>query len=135
MNIRILTPLCAAALAAATLMAPASVQAATAQELLAQLNAQAPSPGNAGRGQTFFTSKHGKEWSCSSCHTSSPLQAGQHAATGKTIQPLAPAANAQRFTDTAKVEKWLRRNCNDVVGRECNAQEKADILAWLTSVQ
>ncbi len=107
----------------------------TLTELLTQMNAQAPSPGNAGRGQAFFTSKHGKEWSCSSCHTSNPLQAGQHAATGKTIQPLAPAANAQRFTDTAKVEKWFRRNCNDVVGRECNAQEKADILAWLTSVQ
>ena len=58
-----------------------------------------------------------------------------HAATGKTIQPLAPAANAQRFTDTAKVEKWFRRNCNDVVGRECSAQEKADILAWLSSQQ
>ena len=135
MNYRILTPLCAAALAAAAVVAPFSAQAATAQELLTQMNAQAPSPGNAGRGQVFFTSKHGKEWSCSSCHTSNPLQAGQHAATGKTIQPLAPAANAQRFTDTAKVEKWFRRNCNDVVGRECSAQEKADILAWLSSQQ
>ena len=133
MNLRIHTPRVAAALVAAAVIIPVRAHAATAQELLVHMNAQAPSPGNAGRGQLFFTSKQGKEWSCSSCHTSNPLQAGQHAATGKAIQPLAPAANAQRFTDTAKVEKWFRRNCNDVAGRECSVQEKADILAWLTS--
>jgi len=47
------------------------------------------------------------------------------------ISPLAPAANPQRFTDSRKVEKWFRRNCGDVLDRECTAQEKADVLAWL----
>jgi hypothetical protein len=60
-----------------------------------------------------------------------PRARGKHASTGKPITPLAPAFNAQRFTDEAKTEKWFRRNCNDVVGRECTAAEKADVLAWL----
>jgi len=51
------------------------------------------------------------------------------------VQPLAPAANGQRFTDPAKVEKWFRRNCNDVLGRECSAAEKADVLSWLLSLK
>ena len=48
---------------------------------------------------------------------------------------MAPAFNAERFTDAAKVEKWFRRNCNDVVGRECTAAEKADVLAWLSTLK
>ena len=63
-----------------------------------------------------------------------PAAEGQHASTGKHIAPLAPAANPQRFTDAAKTEKWFRRNCKEVVGRECTAGEKADVLAWLLSV-
>jgi hypothetical protein len=51
--------------------------------------------------------------------------------TGKAIAPLAPAANAERFTDAGKAEKWFRRNCNDVLGRACTASEKADVLAYL----
>jgi hypothetical protein len=31
----------------------------------------------------------------------------------------------------AKVDKWFRRNCNDVLKRECTPVEKADVLAWL----
>ena len=42
-----------------------------------------------------------------------------------------PAFNPERFTETAKVDKWFRRNCNDVLKRECTAAEKADVLAWL----
>jgi len=37
--------------------------------------------------------------------------------------------------DPAKVEKWFRRNCNDVMGRECTAGEKADVLAWLLTLK
>jgi len=90
---------------------------------------------SAGRGRAFFTAPHGREWSCASCHTNDPVAAGRHAATGKAIAPLAPAANAERFTSAAKVEKWFRRNCNDVAGRACTAQEKADILAWLVAAK
>jgi hypothetical protein len=64
-----------------------------------------------------------------------PTQAGKHASTGKPIGALAPAFNSERFVETAKTEKWFRRNCNDVVGRECTAAEKADALAWLLSLK
>jgi len=87
------------------------------------------------RGEQFFRGKHGEEWSCSSCHTESPLQPGRHARTGKTISPLAPAGDAMRFTDSAKVEKWFKRNCNDVLSRACTAAEKGDVLTWLTSLR
>jgi hypothetical protein len=29
------------------------------------------------------------------------------------------------------VEKWFRRNCNDVLGRTCTPSEKADVMAYL----
>jgi hypothetical protein len=86
---------------------------------------------SAARGERFFNSPHGNEWSCASCHGNPPTAAGKHAKTGKAIAPLAPAANAERFADAAKVEKWFRRNCNDVLGRACTPAEKADVLAWL----
>jgi uncharacterized membrane protein len=97
--------------------------------------AQSGQPAVAARGQEFFTSKHGKDWSCSSCHTAHPTVDGKHASTGKVIAPMAPAFHPQRFTDAAKTEKWFRRNCNDVVGRECSAGEKADVLSWLASLK
>ena len=56
------------------------------------------------------------------------------AATGKPIAAMAPAFNPERFTDAAKTEKWFRRNCNDVIGRECSAAEKADVLGWLRTL-
>jgi hypothetical protein len=86
---------------------------------------------SAERGRTFFQSTHGGDWSCSSCHTQNPTTPGKHAKTGKTIAPLAPSANAERFTSVAEAEKWFKRNCNDVMGRECTAQEKGDVLAYL----
>lgn len=89
----------------------------------------------AGRGADFFRSRHGAEWSCGSCHTDNPASIGRHASTGKPIRPLAPAANPLRLTDEAKVEKWFRRNCRDVLGRECTPREKADLVAWLISIQ
>ena len=109
--------------------------AATPAELEAAYTAQAGAPVNPERGRTLFTTTHGREWRCSSCHGAVPTQPGHHAATGKPIAALAPAFNAERFTDAAKVEKWFRRNCNDVVGRECTAAEKADVLSWLRTLK
>lgn len=123
-----------AVLAAAGFFA-AVAQAATPTELLNGYVTQSGQAAQAARGQAFFTEKHGKEWSCSTCHTTQPTVNGKHATTGKVIEPMAPAANAQRFTDAAKTEKWFRRNCNDVVGRECTAGEKADVLAWLITLK
>ncbi len=102
---------------------------------LANWSAQAGSPGNAARGQSFFRAKHGGEWSCASCHGTPPTKDGKHANTGKVIPPLAPAFNAKAFTDTAKVDKWFKRNCKDVLSRECSAGEKADLLAYLNSLK
>lgn len=109
--------------------------AATPAELLAGYTAQAGQPANAARGETFFKASHGQDWQCTSCHGKSPMVGGRHASTDKTIEPLAPAANAKRFTDSAKVEKWFRRNCKDVLARECTAVEKADVLAWLMTLR
>jgi len=47
----------------------------------------------------------------------------------------APAANPARFTDRTAVELNFRINCKDVVGRECTAAEKADVLAWLLTLK
>ena len=121
----------AGALALMSLAAPA----ATPAELQAGYTAQAGAPPAAGRGQQFFTGTHGREWSCASCHGALPTQPGKHASTGKAIGALAPAFNPERFTDPAKAEKWFRRNCNDVAGRDCSAAEKADVLAWLNSLK
>lgn len=117
------------------LLATGAALAETPQSFLADYAQQAGAPGNATRGQQFFTSRHGGQWSCASCHGQQPTQDGRHASTGKLMAPLAPAANPQRFTDPRKVEKWFRRNCGDVLDRECTAQEKADVLAWLNSLR
>jgi cytochrome c peroxidase len=120
------------------LSAPARAQAPA--DFLAGFERQArqTDPGfqgfSAERGRQFFTRTHGGDWSCASCHTDAPATTGKHAKTGKSIQPLAPAANPERFTSAAKVEKWFKRNCNDVLGRACTAQEKGDVLAWLMHV-
>lgn len=119
-----------------TIVAPyPDARAATPAQLLSGYTAQAGAPPTPARGQQFFTTRHGRDWSCSSCHGAVPTQAGKHAVTGKAIGPLAPAFNAERFTDSAKAEKWFRRNCNDVVGRECTAAEKADVLSWLMTLK
>ena len=109
--------------------------AATPAELMNAYSAQAGAAPQPARGQQFFTAQHGRDWSCASCHGALPVLGGKHAATGKPIAPLAPAFNPARFTDAAKTEKWFRRNCNDVVGRECGAAEKADVLSWLLTLK
>ena len=45
-----------------------------------------------------------------------------------------PSVNPARFQDRAKADKWFKRNCNDTVGRDCTAAEKADVLAYLISL-
>jgi mono/diheme cytochrome c family protein len=123
------------ALAGLSVLSAFAAHAATPGELAAGYAQQAGAATDPARGQALFTHNQGREWSCSSCHGARPVQPGQHAATAKPIAALAPAANAQRFTDPAKVEKWFRRNCNDVLGRECSAGEKADVLGWLISLK
>jgi len=119
----------------ATLVSALPAQAVTPTDLLAGYRGAAGIAPAAERGRELFTTTHGREWSCASCHGPSPTQQGRHAGTGKLIAPLAPASNAERFTDAAKAEKWFRRNCTDVLSRECTAAEKADVLAWLLTLK
>jgi len=111
-----------------------TVSAATPQDLLKSYEVQSGKASSV-RGEQFFNAKHGKEWSCASCHDNPPNHDTKHIVTGKVIKPLAPSANPARFTDDAKVEKWFKRNCNDVLGKDCSAQEKADVLSWLMTVK
>lgn len=119
------------AIITALLLLSAGAQAEAPRDFLARFEKEAGASGSADRGARLFTTKQGGEWSCASCHTERPTQAGRHAKTDKPITALAPAANPERFTDAAKVEKWFRRNCNDTFNRVCSAQEKADVMAWL----
>lgn len=110
-------------------------QAADPQSFLKLYSAEAKEVPSPQRGGKFFSDKHGNEWSCSSCHGIPPTGEGKHASTNKVIAPLAPAFNAERFTDEAKVDKWFKRNCNDVLGRSCTSAEKADVLSYLISLK
>jgi hypothetical protein len=115
--------------------APASAADTTPAAQLQRWTAAAPAPADAARGQVFFSTTHGNEWRCASCHHAPPTTEGKHASTGKPIAPLAPAFNANAFTDAAKSDKWFRRNCKDVLSRACSPQEKADVLAYLLSLR
>jgi hypothetical protein len=125
---------------AVAVLATQSAFAETPGEILAAMQKEAAgTPGFQGfsspRGESFFKTKHGNDWSCTSCHTDNPAVPGKHDRTGKTIKPLAPSANAERFTSQKKVDKWFKRNCKDVLGRVCTVQEKGDVLAYLLAVK
>ena len=88
---------------------------------------------SAERGRELFI----KQWaiserapSCTSCHGKDMHAEGKHVKTGKRIAPLTPTVNAERFTSPKKVAKWFKRNCKEVVGRECTAAEKADFIQF-----
>jgi hypothetical protein len=110
------------------------------QAILNQLATQAKqqdkafSAFSAEQGQAFFMAKQtgGKAEtpSCTTCHTNDPKTAGQTKA-GKEIKPMAVSKNPTRFTDAAEVEKWFGRNCNQVLGRECTAAEKGNVITYL----
>ena len=118
-----------------TVAAASTAHAQSPDKILSGYTAQSGTAPAPARGQQFFISRHGRDWACATCHGAVPTSSGQHAATGKSIAPLAPAFNPERFTDAAKTEKWFRRNCSDVVGRECTAGEKADVLSWLMTLK
>ncbi len=85
-------------------------------------------------GKAFFNREltvKGKQVACASCHTANPADPGKHIVTGKPIRPLSPVVNAKRFADLDKVEKNFTSHCNDIIGRDCTAQEKANFIAYL----
>lgn len=130
-------------LPALLLVMTAPAWATTPQQILDEIvqEARQAQPGftaSAARGEQFYRARRarGKEAdSCASCHTDNPKAEGKHVKTNKAIEPLAPSANKQRFTDMAQVEKWFRRNCREVLSRVCTPQEKADFTAYVLSVK
>ena len=128
------------ALLAATVLLAAPALADTPESLMRGYAEQArttsasyagPSPA---AGRRLFHQQP-RDWSCATCHTDQPVATGRHAITGKTIAPLSPVANPERFRDAAKVEKWFKRNCTDTLGRLCTSAEKADLISFLLSAQ
>jgi hypothetical protein len=113
-----------------------SASAATPVELLnGYVSASGGANPSAQRGEQFFSRTHGGQWSCATCHGKPPTGDGSHASTGKSIAPLAPTFNPQRFTKASTVEKWFKRNCADVLNRECTAGEKADVMSYLLQLK
>lgn len=138
---RLVTPLqVTAALLLACVAAPSLAQPGAAQRavldraIAAVRTTDTGFAASAERGRALFTSSPaaGKPDtpSCTSCHTTNLTRAGQ-ARAGKTIEPLAPSVVPTRLSDPATVDKWFRRNCPDVLGRDCTAAERADLVAFL----
>ncbi len=82
-------------------------------------------------GKQFKDKKTDQLRSCSTCHNTDLKKAGKHIKTGKVIEPMALSVNNARFSKVKKIKKWFKRNCKWTVGRECSAQEQADILIYL----
>lgn len=108
----------------------------TVNTLMNNFKSQGAKIGNAQRGEKFwnktFTGKAPyTERSCKTCHTSNLKQKGEHVRTGKTLASLAPSVNKESLSKIKKVNKWFKRNCKWTTGKECSAQVKADILAFI----
>ncbi len=124
----------------AALVLPMASFAAPRDDLLAQYAAAAKaatpafSSFSAARGEklhfTKFAGRKQETPACTSCHADNPRSAGRTPA-GKVVEAVAVSVTPARYTDPSKVEKWFKRNCNDVLGRECTPLEKGD---WLTYV-
>jgi hypothetical protein len=89
-------------------------------------------------GKAFYaaeqTDKKGEKISCATCHTADPSKTGKTRA-GKAIEPMAIGANPKRFTDKAKVDKWFKRNCQDVYERACTPKEKGDFVTFMKTAK
>lgn len=103
------------------------------QGLLTELAAETEVPFSASRGKTSWFQELDSGRSCTSCHTKSLEVRGRHQKTGKIIEPMARSINPSRLTERKKIKKWFLRNCKWTYGRVCTAQEKGDILLWLSS--
>lgn len=119
------------------LMASAASATPATDELFARYKSEGATGFDAEHGKKDWTrdgkEEDGKKMNCTTCHGDDLGKAGKHHKTGKLIEPMAPSANPERFTDAKKIEKWFKRNCNDAWGRECTAQEKGDVLKFLLS--
>ncbi len=90
---------------------------------------------SAARGERLYLGPHTggniETPACAACHTADPRARGRHVKTGRPIEPMAVSTNPTRFTDTADVEKRFARDCPNVLGRLCTAEEKGDFITFL----
>jgi len=107
----------------------------SASSQLQALQRAGAGPFSAAAGEALWLQQQSNGRSCSSCHGRDPNMPGKHQRTGKPIAPMSTHANPDRFTQTEKTEKWFRRNCRWTLGRECSAQEKGDVILWLSQQQ
>ncbi|MCF6280621.1 MAG: DUF1924 domain-containing protein [Candidatus Polarisedimenticolaceae bacterium] len=126
-------------IAALLIVAPLSTQADAISDLQATYQNAGASQFSATAGKTlwhkgFTDVKSGQQRQCTTCHTENLQNRGEHIRTGKVIEPMAPSANPERLTQVKKIKKWLHRNCKWTLGRECSAQEKGDLLAFLKNL-
>lgn len=128
-------------LVAASVVAPAfagSAQDRILETYLAESRRVDPSitSFSAERGRALYIGPHvggqPEMSACATCHTPDPTRVGKHIKTGREIEPMAARITTDRFTDPAKVEKRFSRDCPNVLGRECSAREKGDIIFYLT---
>jgi hypothetical protein len=127
--------LCSVLLAALS-TGPALADSATVNTLLQSYAAQGATSPDKKQGELLWQKKFSRagqfpERSCASCHTSDLTATGKHVKTGKIIKPMSPSVNAKRFSDSKNVEKWFKRNCLWTIGRQCTAQEKADLTVYI----
>lgn len=114
-----------------------SVHASVVDDRLASYKAEGAGSFSASNGEAMWNKDFpdpdspGKIRNCSTCHGKDMTAKGKHAKTGKVIDPIAPSANKERFTDPKFIEKWFKRNCKWVLDRECTPQEKGDFLSFL----
>ena len=99
--------------------------------MLLEFQAAAQAPFSESEGERTWLRNAGGR-SCTSCHSDSLYVRGRHESTGKIIEPMAPSVNPERLTERKKINKWFLRNCKWTFGRECTAQEKGNILLWLS---
>jgi hypothetical protein len=116
---------------------------------------------SAKRGHAFYLEKHPLMGvgavSCSSCHRKDPreqirahrvdilcrachvINDEEHPdpshAKKRIIEPFTPGANAERFRNLSQVDKYFKTNCLMLLKRECTAQEKGDLIAWLLTIE
>jgi cytochrome c peroxidase len=90
---------------------------------------------SAARGERLYLGPHAgsnpQTPACAACHGPDPRTPGRHVKTGRPIEPMAVSVNPRRFTDAADVEKRFARDCPNVLGRPCTAEEKGDFITFL----
>lgn len=78
---------------------------------------------------------HRDQIPCRACHVVFSSQPEAHRPTRRELRALAPSANPERFSNEWRTEYWFSYNCKLLLGRECTAQEKGDLITWLLTIQ